>query len=387
LYDFQQTEFKKVNSNLWNLFAIPEAKSKDYFDKTRLSCLEGKEEFDSRVIALAMDEFVKFYTFSFHVRKEPGSLMVHASVPENTQKNDAFYRFVKSVFLSRLYSLLAFHPITSSVIFPVERNSIFTFSRELSLSRNDKLDKIQALSSNKEIDMLELFFSRGTRYPQPIRDGLMISDDLSNYQTRRSEFSGFADEIEAELLHGKVNVTKEGSVEFSSIKVPRTKLSFHQSASIVKTLASLVLYLRHQAQHNDLVIIDEPELNLHPDNQVLLARIFSRLVNKGLRLIVSTHSDYIVREFNNLIMVASPKPNVKAYAKEMGFKDDEFLKQVEVGAYMFDYRNQKSRQSEVRPIKVGDSGFEILTIDKTIDAQNSIAEELFYKLRYEENEK
>ena len=66
------------------------------------------------------------------------------------------------------------------------------------------------------------------------------------------------------------------------------------TSSIVKTMSSLILYLKHLARKNDLVIIDEPEMNLHPDNQILLTRIFAELVNKGLRIVISTHSDYFV---------------------------------------------------------------------------------------------
>ena len=59
------------------------------------------------------------------------------------------------VFLSRLYSILAFNPITSSTIFPVERNSIYTFSNELSIRRNDALEHIQAIT-NKDFNLFDL---------------------------------------------------------------------------------------------------------------------------------------------------------------------------------------------------------------------------------------
>ena len=53
-------------------------------------------------------------------------------------------------------------------------------------------------------------------------------------------------------------------------------------------------------------MIDEPELNLHPANQRLMARLIARLVNSDLRVIASTHSDYLVREINSLIMLSRP---------------------------------------------------------------------------------
>ena len=53
-----------------------------------------------------------------------------------------------------------------------------------------------------------------------------------------------------------------------------------------------------------MIFIDEPELNLHPVNQRKIARILAKVANSGIKIIISTHSDYIVKEFNNLIMLS-----------------------------------------------------------------------------------
>ena len=50
-------------------------------------------------------------------------------------------------------------------------------------------------------------------------------------------------------------------------------------------------------------MVDEPELNLHPENQRRMARLFARLVNVGVKVFVTTHSDYIVKELNTLILL------------------------------------------------------------------------------------
>ena len=34
MWDFRINEVEKIKANLWNLFAIPEAKSKEFFAKT-----------------------------------------------------------------------------------------------------------------------------------------------------------------------------------------------------------------------------------------------------------------------------------------------------------------------------------------------------------------
>lgn len=388
IWNFRNKEVKSINDNIWNLFAIPENKSTEFFAKTEINILETKEEFQEKINKIAIEETIKFYDYTFVLKKVSGFNEMTVSINESLIKNREFYNFMEIVFLSRLYSIIAFYPITSSTIFPVERNSIYTFSNELSIRKNDALEHIQAITNKKDFNLFDLVFKRTTRYPQPIRDGLEVAEDLDNIQQRNSnEYFEYATEIENELLKGKVIITKEGNVEFVSEKAPRIKLSFHQSSSIVKTLASLVIYLKYRATKNDLVIIDEPELNLHPDNQVRLAKVFARLINKGLRLVISTHSDYIIREFNNLIMISSDNPNLSSIKEKSMYRDDEFLKINDVGAYMFNYKNDKAKQTDVKAIKIDQYGFEVSTLDKTIEDLNKRSDELYYTLKYGKQEK
>ena len=231
---------------------------------------------------------------------------------------------------------------------------------------------------------LDFLLKRTTRYPQPIRDGLEIAEDMNNIQKSESDFKAFAEEIEEELLHGKVSISNEGEVQFTSSKAKSKKLPIHLTASIVKTLSSLVFYLKHLARSNDLIIIDEPELNLHPDNQIVLTRIFARLINAGFRLLVSTHSDYIVRELNNLIMLSSQNGGVVELRKKFRYRESEQIKSDEVSAYYFDFKTKTT--VGVKQLIVNECGFEVPSIDNTIDNQNNVTEELFYALKYSEQE-
>ena len=216
----------------------------------------------------------------------------------------------------------------------------------------------------------------------PIRDGLEIAEDLSNLSKTKSISFELAEEIETELLNGKVILSKEGEVQFSSNKAKSKKIPIHLGASIVKTLSSLVIYLKYIATNDELIIIDEPELNLHPNNQVILTRIFAKLVNRGFRMLISTHSDYIIRELNNLIMSSSPKDGIPKLSTKLGYSDDLKLPPSIVNAYLFYYKNPNSRNVTVSEIEVDEFGFDVKTIDETVEELNIISEEFFYTIKY-----
>ena len=377
---FREEEFSKILPNLWKLFAISETKSEDFFAKTKLQILESNSDFIQRIKQARFEEAIRLHKYWFKVKKDDDNSLI-VEVEHKTIKNEEFAHFLNIAFLPILYARLFYFPISSSAIFPVERNSIFTFNKELSIKNNQRYELIKQLSSDKKFDPFDIFFSSSDRYPQAIKDCLAIADDLEQFKKIKSSFYDFAEEIEKELLGGAVVVGKEGSVEFASTSLSKKKaLSFHQSSSIVKTLASLVMYLKHMAQPNDLVIIDEPELNLHPDNQIKLARIFARLLNNGLRLVISTHSDYILRELNNLIMLGSKSDELNDIKKQYHFKEDEYILVDEVDVHYFHYKLKT--QASVKKLKISDYGFDVPSIDEAIEKQNQLTDDLYYTMKF-----
>ena len=51
----------------------------------------------------------------------------------------------------------------------------------------------------------------------------------------------------------------------------------------------------------DTLIVEEPEAHLHPAAQTEVAHTLARLVNAGVQVVVTTHSDRLLKEFGNLI--------------------------------------------------------------------------------------
>jgi ribosomal protein L19E len=105
------------------------------------------------------------------------------------------------------------------------------------------------------------------------------------------------------------------------------------ASSMVKELSSLVLYLRCLAQPGDLLIIDEPEMNLHPAAQVKIIEFLSMLVNAGLHVLITTHSTYVIDHLVNLMDAYKHENHEEIAKKFLLERKDAFITQDRVSVY------------------------------------------------------
>lgn len=371
-----------VNGGKESIFGISESDSKNLFSNLSVSFSLSDDEFFTKAIDTKLDYLFRWDSFIVRVEKKAGSSLVLLQ-KEGSDINAEVDSFIfEWQLVSDIYDRLINYPYVKASIFPVERISVYTFNKELSIQRNELIEQMQALKDNKKIgyESVDKLLGRSTRYPLAIRDCLSVANDLSNLKKKKGEFASFADEIEERLLKGKLSVMKNGDVQF----VPKSgqKLPVQLSASIVKTLSSLTFYLKHLAQKGDLVIIDEPEMNLHPDAQVRLTRVLAQLMNCGINMLVSTHSDYIVRELNNLISMGSLGDN-KSLMEELGYHKNELIKHEDVAVYLFKPLRKNSKNAQIVEVPVLPDGFSIQTIDDVINKTNDYLDRIQYSMQYE----
>jgi hypothetical protein len=114
------------------------------------------------------------------------------------------------------------------------------------------------------------------------------------------------------------------------------KLPISVASSMVKELSSLVLYLRYLAEPGEMLVIDEPEMNLHPEAQAKMIEFLALLVNSGLKVLITTHSPYIVDHLTNLIK--AHKSDDPERLRELFYlkQSDAFLSQDRVSVYLVD---------------------------------------------------
>ena len=74
-----------------------------------------------------------------------------------------------------------------------------------------------------------------------------------------------------------------------------------RASSMVSELGPVVLFLRGVLAIGDTLVIEEPEAHLHPAAQTHVAVALARLVRAGVRVIITTHSDWLLKEIGNLM--------------------------------------------------------------------------------------
>jgi predicted ATPase len=212
------------------------------------------------------------------------------------------------------------------------------------------------------------------RYTKPARDHLKMLNEMVNFSKNTSELAYLAEYLETELLKGKITTSQYGELRYKPTG-DKNNYSISLSASITKSLASLVFYFRHLAKAGDRIIIDEPELNLHPDNQRIIARFLVRAMNAGVKILISTHSDHLIRELNNLMMLGSKRDDKKAkkLMREYKYKPEDLLDYTKVGAYLF-------LGDTCEQLEVEETGFSVATIDKAINDQNEASNSIYFTL-------
>ncbi len=168
----------------------------------------------------------------------------------------------------------------------------------------------------------------------------MIADFLEqivSYKERKgssSSISRVAEQLEAELLEGKIEVKRPTSEAYPEFLYhpdqAEEALRMSHSSAMVSELAPLVLFLRGVVRQGDLLIIEEPESHLHPGAQTKIAQTLARLVRAGVHVMITTHSNWLLQQISNLIREGELRKQGESTSESA-----DYLKAEEVGAWRF----------------------------------------------------
>lgn len=157
------------------------------------------------------------------------------------------------------------------------------------------------------------------------------------------------DFIEEYLIEGKIKLSGE-----ESYYVPKDleqRIPLYLSSSLINELAPVVKMLSSVMPY-DSVYYDEIETCLHPLKQKAMARLMIRLVNSGRRMIISTHSDSMAINMNNLLtftLGSWGEERKEQKMKELQLEESDILQTKDVHVYQFS--NTAHGTSNVRELE------------------------------------
>lgn len=370
---------KRYNGILHRVFASEEKK----FKESEFHLEIGREAWDpsevfSKTLANKAYGNLKF-------QKEPNSSVLDVFLLREETKGKQPPLVVLKELIERQVEELLFAKILPDVfVASAERTGVAIFRKDLDFARNRMLDK---LGEKQDLDPFEFLNKVYTSYALPVKDNVDFVRNLEdlfkqdsylkkNYPHILKKFS--------DIIGGTYKVVR-GSIYFSP-KQGGKRLLMNESSSAVRSLLDVGFYLRHCAEKGDLLMIDEPELNLHPENQCRLARLFACLINVGLKIFITTHSDYIVKEVNTLVMLKQKKRDVAKTMEKYGYEKEELLDADRLRVFIADKKpvllngnTRKTRVDTFVPAEINQElGIKLGSFDEVINRMNRIQDEIIW---------
>ena len=147
--------------------------------------------------------------------------------------------------------------------------------------------------------------------------------------------------IEDELIGGKLQANTSTETAYpvfeytpSNAKRP---LKLDAASSMISELAPIIVTARFHLEPYDLLIIEEPEAHLYPGALPLIAKCLAKLVRSNVRVLITTHSDWLLKSLRNLILDGDL---VELGLSDQDTSNDNYLLRSEVGAWEFSASNE-----------------------------------------------
>lgn len=213
----------------------------------------------------------------------------------------------------------------------------------------------QKLTHDWFTNMLYLSSNRGfTKYSYPLLAGAPTIEDVS----KRAGDHSLLEEWLSNLIMYKINEAKRYPGVRNQLEVMQERLSrigvninpyvmggpsvvmdldeggmwvsaVNSGYGVNQSIAAIVLGTLYQP--GTLIMIEEPEMHLHPVMQRRIAEILVDIANEGKQVAITCHSDHILRRFNQMAeegVIAAD--DVKLYSFKRGADHQTFAEEISI---------------------------------------------------------
>lgn len=151
------------------------------------------------------------------------------------------------------------------------------------------------------------------------------------------------------LLHGRI--IQKGDETFYVDRYGEKAVLLHIASSMIHELTPFIKALS-ATQRIDWLYCDEVENSLHPLLQREMARWVIRMVNEGLHVVISSHSDTMASRLNNLFMLTRLVRGKGDYGvlSELKLMEADLLR-PDVTVSVYEFRNGKHGKTAVEKLE------------------------------------
>lgn len=224
-------------------------------------------------------------------------------------------------------------------------------------------DIINKLARKKTYDIEIEMEDRAEIQPfsRPIIEFLDVINELSEEQKGNESYQKLVHFIQSEMVQGKVEISSVAGKELSYVpKGQKVHYPFRTTSAVVTELSPLLLLLEHR---EDLACLfyEEPEMCLHPALQKRMGQVLIRLVDCGINVITTTHSDIILQHINNMIRLK----NSDGKPEDYGYEAMDLIGKEKVRVYQL--QNNVDGITKIEKLHCGENGFVVPTFNDALD--------------------
>lgn len=296
---------------------------------------------DSRLFYVSIDEKPGFGFYN------------NALKGEEYKKNDSLKRFL----ISGLYSVVLNIDIRenekdNSIYLPAARTG-FMLTKDII----NKVGRKNTFNLSEEKEKI-------TPFIRPINQFLDIIGDLSVDNLENEKNLKIVSDLENRMANGTIDFSAMPNREVQYVPIGHKKgIPLRLSSAVVTELSPLVLILKHKEDVKKFYY-EEPEMCLHPQLQNEMAKVIGKMINSGIHMLITTHSDIILQHINNMIKLAK-RDDREVICSKLGYSKLDLLSNEQVKVYQL--RASKRGKTEVEQLACGECGFAVPTFNDALD--------------------